>query len=191
MLNLLTVLFALSTSVSAFAAADSARGVVETIIDRASKLDNKATKAENTKTIESLVDFDKLTTDALAQNASEVKPAQRAQIRDLLKTIITKTVYPEAPKFFRDVKIQYTGEAEQDGRTHITSLVTKGNKRSTVEYWLAKEAGGYKVVDLAIEGERWVENVSDQFDAVISKQGASGLIAKMRKRASELGTKKK
>ena len=71
----------------------------------------------------------------------------------------------------------------------MSSVVTKADKRSTVEYWLAKESNGFHVVDLAIEGERWVENVHDQFDEVIAKKGVSGLIGKMKKRLAELEAK--
>ena len=176
----------------AFGASETPRSVVETIIERASKLDQKATRPESERIIESQIDFQKLALDALGDNANEATSAQRTQIQDLLRKIITKTVYPEAPKFFRDVKIQYTGEEKSvSDRTHITSIVTKGSKRSTVEYWLAPGAQGYKVVDFAIEGERWVENVGDQFDEVIAKNKVSGLISKMNKRLGELERNKK
>lgn len=191
MLKNLAVLFLSCISLSAFAAAESPRAVVDTIIEKASKLDNKATKAENARVIESLVDFETLANNALGDNLEATKPAERKQIQELLRKIITKTVYPEAPKFFRDVKIQYTAEKEEAGKTHVSSVVTKGTKRSTVDYWLAQKGGGYKVVDLAIEGERWVENVSDQFDEVIAKNGVKGLISRMQKRLSQIEPGKK
>lgn len=191
MQKLLTVLLVSGLALPAFAAPEAPRAVVETIIEKASKLDNKATKAQNARAIESLVDFEKLANDALGDNLSDTKPNERKKIQDLLRKIITKTVYPEAPKFFRDVKIQYTAEAEDGGKTRISSVVTKGTKRSTVDYWLAKQGDGYKVVDLAIEGERWVENVSDQFDEVIAKHGVSGLISRMQKRLNQIEADKK
>lgn len=166
------------------------KDVVHTIIERARTLDNKALHAENAKVIESLVDFQKLALDALGDRAKQASLAQKNEIENLLRKIITKTVYPDAPKFFRDVTIDFTTEqTSSHGRTHITSVVTKGDKRSTVEYWLQPDAGSFKVVDLAIEGERWVENVHDQFDEVIGKNGVAGLIQKMRKRLSQLDAK--
>jgi phospholipid transport system substrate-binding protein len=173
----------------AFGAVESPKAVVQTIIDRAKTLDQKPTHEANAKTIESLVDFKKLTLDALGDNAAKANPSQKQEIQDLLRKIITKTVYPEAPAFFRNVDIQYTGEEKLDSKTHITSVVTKGEKRSTVEYWLANESGQYRVVDLAIEGERWVENVHDQFEEIIQKQGVGGLITKMKKRLNQLNQK--
>lgn len=181
-----------TTHLTAFAAPDTAtpRGVVETIIDRASHLDNKASHAENARTIEKLVDFRQLTIDALGDRTKDASSAQKKEIEDLLRKIITKTVYPEAPKFFRDVKIDFTDEEKNNqGRTHITSVVNKGEKRSTVEYWLAPEGASFRVVDLAIEGERWVENVHDQFNEIIGKHGVAGLISRMKKRATELDKK--
>src|SRR5271154_5848197 len=92
---------------SAIAATSSPKEVVQTIIDRARVLDNKSTHAENTRTIESLVDFHKLALAALGSDAGEANTAQKKDIEELLKGIITRAVYPEAPKFFRDVTIAY------------------------------------------------------------------------------------
>lgn len=169
----------------------SAQQTVQTIIEKAGKLDDKAARQQNAGTIEELVDFKKLTSDALGTHNSNINASQRGQIQDLLRKIITKTVYPEAPKFFRDVTIQYTTEEKNGPNTHISSVVTKDDKRSTVDYWLTNEAGTYRVVDLAIEGERWVENVRDQFDEVIRKRGVPGLIDRMKKRLHDIETSKK
>lgn len=169
---------------------DSPRSTVETIIEKAGKLDNKATHKTDAAIIEGLVDFQKLTSDALGSHLKTMSSAQRAQIQELLRKIITKTVYPEAPKFFRDVSIQYTAEEKRGAVTKIGSIVTKAQKRSTVEYWLTNNDKGYRVIDFAIEGERWVENVRDQFDEVIETYGVSGLISRMKKRLKELETKK-
>ncbi len=185
-MQILLVLLAIMQA-SAVEQPTTAKGVVETIIERARHLDNKATYTDNARTIESLVDFKTLATNALGNRASDASGAQKHEIEELLRKIITKTIYPEAPKFFRDVKIDFTAEENAaDQRTHVTSVITKAEKRSTVEYWLAKENTGYRVVDLAIEGERWVENVHDQFDELIAKKGVSGLITRMKKRLGEL-----
>lgn len=174
----------------AHANVEEARAVVETIVDKAKTMDNKATRAQNAKTIESLVDFRKLTLDALGSHSKAASPAQKTQIQELLRKIITKTVYPEAPRFFQDVKIEFkAGDKSTGEKTHVTSVVTKAGRRSTVDYWLESENGQYRVVDLAVEGERWVENVHEQFDEIIRKNGVSGLIAKMKKRLSQLDTK--
>lgn len=187
--KLYTFLCLLLAATSQAADAPTPKGVVETIISKARTLDVAATHAAHAAEIEGLVDFHKLALDALGANAKHASASQLKDITGLLKDIITRTVYPEAPKFFRDVTIAYTSEERNsDGTTHITSVVTKAAKRSTVEYWLAPEGQGYKVVDLAIEGERWVENVHDQFDEVIRKKGVQGLIQRMRKRLTDLSS---
>lgn len=166
---------------------ENAKAVVETIVARAKTLDKKATHAESAKTIESLVDFQKLTTEALGDRAQTTSSAQKKEIQDLLKKILTQTIYPEAPKFFQNVTIEYTDEqGTSNSGAHLKSVITKGTRRSVVEYWLEKTDNKYRVVDLAIEGERWVENVRNQFEEIIQKQGTSGLIARMKKRLSQL-----
>lgn len=187
----LLVMFSLASSPS-WAVPQDPKEVVETIIAKAKNLDNKKEFKQSSSTIESLVDFDLLTSEALGENYKTATTEQRTQIQELLKKILTRTIYPEAPKFFKNVKVNFTAQ-NADGsaaqRVHISSVVTKDSRRSTVEYWLAPRNGSYKIVDLAIEGERWVENVHDQFSELIEKKGVAGLISRMQKRASELARK--
>ena len=118
---LLAALMSLQASAATpVSATDTAKGVVETIIDRVRTLDNKATHVENARTIEELVDFKTLAINALGSRASDATAAQKKEIEELLRKIITKTVYPEAPKFFKDVKIDFTAEENSaDNRAHV------------------------------------------------------------------------
>jgi len=178
----------LPAALAAPEAADSglsaAQTTVQTIADYARNLDDKALKEKAKRRIEELVDFSELSVNALGEHASSMTAQQRAKVQNLLKTILTGTIYPQAGKFFSDVNIAYSGEsqAKADGRelVKVTSTVSKNNKRSKVEYWLKQTPTGMRVVDLAIEGERWVENVQMQFDELIRQKGVNGLVARIR-----------
>ena len=188
-LLLIDIILAIGSTVlalTAHASTESPKGVVETIVEQSKLLSDKSKFSAATKTIEDLVDFDKLTSAALSESMSQGSAKEVSTVKELLKKIITKTVYPEAPNFFKDVNIQFTDEQASHNQTHVTSTVTKNNKRSTVEYWVTNVGGKLKVVDLAIEGERWVENVKDQFQAVIERHGYAGLISRMQKRLKQI-----
>lgn len=190
---LVTLIAVTALSHVAFAAIEPGRSAaqetVQTIIDQAKLLGDASKKASASKRIESLVDFAELTKNSLGDHAKEMSADQRAKVQNLLKTILTRTVYPKAPQFFSDVAINYSGESQNDALTHVSSVISKNNKRSSVEYWLKDTAQGPRVVDIAIEGERWVENVQLQFDELIQKKGVNGLIARMQTRANELSKK--
>lgn len=165
----------------------AALDTVQGIINRAKSLENKSLYSENTKSIEDKVDFDRLSLEALGPSRSRISSSQRSEIQNLLKKIITKTVYPAAPQFFKEVTIDFTGEEQTKRGIHISSTVTKGSKRSSVEYWLSPDN---RVIDISIDGESWTENLRSQFDEIISRKGASDLISRMKRRLRELEGKR-
>lgn len=159
--------------------------VVQKIIEQA-KLLNGSHKSQSIATIESLVDFETLADEALADHRSELAANDAIQIKDLLKKIITRSVYPKAPQFFNKVKVEFTNQEKDNDRVKVHSEVTKENRKVAVEYWVKSEGSKLRVVDLAIEGESWVASVRNQFDNILKKDGASGLIAKMQKKLSQI-----
>lgn len=186
--KVLGLVLTLCTS-SAFAALmpASPQATVETIIDNA-----KVAGSAERKNIESLVDFAALTKGALGEHVSKTTPAQLTRIEKSLKTILTKNVYPKAPAFFKGVEIQFQSTSVNStpgSLTKVSSVVTKDGSRSTVDYWVKSESDKYAVVDLAVNGERWVENIASQFDEIIRKNGITGLIAKLDKRAAATPSK--
>jgi len=181
-------LTALHTAAAVAPAPTDPKSVVQSIIDRARVLDRKQTYAQNTKAIEALVDFERITRDALGENLSVASASDRREVRDLLRRILTRTVYPGAPKFFGRVTVEFQDQVQEGSRMKVSSVVNQvhDGKRSSVEYWLERQDDGYRVVDVAVEGERWVENVQAQFDEIIRKKGVKDLISRMKKRAKEL-----
>jgi phospholipid transport system substrate-binding protein len=167
--------------------ADTPQAVVETIITNARNLNQKSDFQDRTRTIESLVDFQTICDRALAKNLKTLSAEHKTEISSLLKTILTKTVYPAAPQFFKDVSVQFKpAEDTASGKARIKSLVSKGKSRSSVEYWLESSSSGYRVVDLAIDGESWVKNVGGQFDQILSSKGPEELIRRMKKRLAQI-----
>jgi ABC-type transporter MlaC component len=176
-------------------AASSPKETVLEIIERAKNLSNKTTYSENTKKIESLVFFEKLTENALT--GSNPSSDQRQKIDSLLKEIITKSVYPKAPQFFKDVKLDFSQstaqqnqESSENAPVKISSTVTSLKNKTTnkVDYYLIHTSEGYKVTDFALEGQRWSESIREQFQDIIKKEGIHSLIQKLEKKTLKISS---
>jgi ABC-type transporter MlaC component len=162
--------------------------VVQDIFTRAGVAE-VATDAKKQAEVNELVDFDALARAALGKQ--KVAEADFAWFRDTLKEIIARTVYPKAPDFLKDVKITYSADEVKDGKAKVKSTVQNKADLTDVDYQLANEGGkGWKVTDVSISGQSWVESIREEVGKVIKKSKWAGLKTKMQKRLNDLKTGK-
>ena len=129
------------------------------------------------------IHFTSIVKSVLGSHYGKLSKEDLAWFRTTLKSIISLTVYPQAPKFFEGVKIQYQNKKIL-GNEHVKvhSLVKKGRDAVEVVYSFRLFEQEWKVVDLIIDGESWVESITDQVDSTIKKSKWEGLRNKMNNR---------
>ena len=107
-----------------------------------------------------------------------------------LQKIVTKTVYPEAPNFFQGVKISYE-EVEKVGKNYtLLAVVMKRGEETEVLVTFSKVGKNWKIIDVAIDDESWVENIREQVSSTLKKKKWSGLKRDLNKRLADLEQKK-
>lgn len=137
--------------------------------------------------VNAFVDYDALAKAALGKNGAKISAQEFAWFRDTLKEIIGRTVFPKAPDFLKDVKINYDAVEMKGAKATVKSTVQNKADLTDVSYALEQsKEKGWKVVDVAISGQSWVESIRDQVTEVIKKHKWSGLKTKMNKRLTDL-----
>jgi ABC-type transporter MlaC component len=170
----------------AFAAGAEPKEVVQDIFARAGASE-VATDAGKQGEINALVDFDALARNALGKEFKKASPADYQWFRDTLKEIITRTVYPKAPDFLKDVKIVYNEVDRKADKSKVKSTVQNKADLTDVDYELGKnKAGAWKVTDVSIAGQSWVESIREQVSQVIKKKKWKGLREAMTRRLNEI-----
>ena len=172
------------------AAASDPKAVVETIFSGAAK----QSVAKNTQLQEEInrnIDFSQMARQALGQAAASRSPAELAWFDTTLKEIITRTVYPEAPRFLNAVKISYRDVKLDGGKAKVASVVRQKGESTDVDYSLRETPEGWRVVDVAIDGESWGETISEQVRKTLEKRSWAGLKEKLSKRLASLKAGKK
>lgn len=165
-------------------AEDSPQSVVQTIFTRASEPE-VAKDAGKQAAVNELVDFDALARAALGRE--KAAPADFAWFRDTLKDIIGRTVYPKAPEFLSGVKITYHDGETKGAKAKVKSTVQNKADLTDVDYQLTLTEGkGWKVTDVSISGQSWVESIREEVGKVLKKSQWKGLKAKMTKRLNDL-----
>lgn len=176
---------ALSSAQSNESAA-TAKMVVKEIFQRASEPEIAGDSAKQA-VVNTKIDFAAMAKNALGREYSKRSAEERKWFQDTLQEIITRTVYPSAPKFLKSVKIAYK-KVKQDGKNAtVSSIVRSKGERTRVEYDLRQgEDGTWRVVDVAFDGESWVDNIREQVYRTVRKRNWTGLEKRMNRRLANL-----
>ncbi len=183
---LLVMWLLLPFSVSAEELLSEPKAVVQDIFAKAG-VPEAATDSAKQNEISDHVDFDTLARSALGREFKKASPGDYKWFRDTLKEIITRTVYPKAPDFLNGVKIVYNNVDTNGTKSKVKSTVQNKADLTDVDYKLEKtKAGAWKVVDVSIAGQSWVESIQEQVSQVIRKKKWKGLREAMNRRLKEI-----
>lgn len=182
--GMLSVLFSAQVAMAAMVSGPQA--VVQEIFAKTS-VDLISTNLQKQEEVNAFVDFSTLAESALGKEKKKILPKEVQWFKDALKEIITRSVYPKAPSFLKDVKINYQSVEEVGSTAIVKSVVQNKADLTEVNYKLAKiDSGGWKVVDVSISGLSWVESISSQVKEVVQKKKWKGLKDAMNKRLATL-----
>ncbi|MGZ3809016.1 MAG: ABC transporter substrate-binding protein [Bacteriovorax sp.] len=141
--------------------------------------------------VESHIDFGEMSKSILAQEYAKRSASDLKWFETTLKEIITRSVYPSAPKFLENVKITYKKTKTSDADAKVSSSVSKKGESTDVDYVLKKVNNEWKVVDVAIDEESWVKTINEKVQKTIKEKGWNGLKDLLNKRLTELKSSKK
>lgn len=159
---------------------------------------DKAIQAGDRKKLLALVDgkilphvnLARMTDEALGRYRSQATPEQKQRLQDEYKQLMVYT-YAGA---FRQVKDQtlkflpYRAAADAGDVTVKTQLVG-GGEPVNLNYFLEKNADGWKIYDLDAAGVRLSLTYKSQFEREIGASGVDGLITKLAERNKALASR--
>lgn len=139
----------------------------------------------------SFLDVDELGQRALSEHWKGLNAGQRKQFLGLLRELVEGN-YLKAMRSNLSYEVRYLKEEEKDGSRWVsTEIHLERNGRPetmSVDYALRKEGDTWRAYDLVTDGVGLVENYRAQFNKIISKEGFSGLIERMRKKKTQNGS---
>lgn len=177
---LLSLLLALSN-----AFAGSPEEMIKDIFARAGK-ENLLMNTESKLIVESHVDFKVMSTSMLGNDFAKLSASDFKWFEETIKDIITRSVYPSAPKFLDNVKITFKKTEINGENGKVASIVSKKGERTSVDYIVKKVGEDWKVVDVAIDDESWVKTINEKVHKTMSEKGMKGLKDLLSKRLNEL-----
>ncbi|PKQ01923.1 MAG: hypothetical protein CVT73_20935 [Alphaproteobacteria bacterium HGW-Alphaproteobacteria-12] len=158
---------------------DAAKAFVEDVSKRAIDIisDKNTSKAEReaqfAKLLDETADMDRIAAFALGQYLRTPTPEQKAEYLGLVKTFIVK-VYVTRLSDYNDEKLDILGAKEKGDKQAIVQSeirFTNGREPVTVDWWLIKNDGDFKIFDVNVVGIWLAQEQRSTFTSVIRNNG--------------------
>ena len=119
----------------------------------------------------------------LARNWKQLSPEQQKDFVEEFKKHLSMT-YGKNVETYNNERAEVTGDRAEPGGdwTVKTKIVRPGAADVLLDYRLRQEDGGWKVIDVIIEGVSLVANFRAQFQEIVSNQGPQKLIDLLREK---------
>jgi len=152
-----------------------ADAVVAVLAEKGPTADQKREKVQTI--VYAHFDFTTLSRLVLARNWKQLSPEQRQAFVEEFKRHLSMT-YGKNVETYNNERAEVTGDRTEPGGdwTVKTKIVRPGAQDILVDYRLRQEEGGWKVIDVIIEGVSLVANFRSQFQEIMTGQGPQKLI---------------
>jgi phospholipid transport system substrate-binding protein len=120
---------------------------------------------------------------AMASLGKRYEGLTEAQKRKYQKAFATRFKHASESQidFYRTTTITYGPEATVGSDVTVPTTLTSKGEPTPVLYTMRKEASGWKMVDLTIDGVSTVDNYRSSFAKVMEKDGIDGLVRRLEK----------
>jgi ABC-type transporter MlaC component len=184
--TIFTILILLTFAANTFAAEKlKPLPIIQDIFTKASSREFKKSKTLQ-KMVSHYFDYDKMGVTILAQFASKQSSSDISWFKNTIKGIITRTVYPEAREFLSKVKITHQLEEETKDSVQVLTLIKKRGEETEILSDFVKESSKWRIINISIDDESWVENIQEQVHKTIKEKGWIELRKSLSKRLNEL-----
>jgi phospholipid transport system substrate-binding protein len=147
---------------------ESARKKIETIVTKA-------------------VDIEGMLQAALGAHRNEMTEKQRKRLVAAFESRFRQLSGRELDAY-RSTQIEYLPEKErEDGAVTVPTKVVVKGEPTEIAYDMRRGKGGWRIVDITIDGVSTVQNYRSSFNRIIQKEGIEGLIRRLEK--GSVGTK--
>lgn len=121
------------------------------------------------------ISFETMTRRAVGPGWKQFSDAQQKQATQLFTTLVIRTYSSKFTPGERPVMSYQTAVSPAAGRVDVpTKLVYKGSRYSVT--YRMEQAGGWKIVDVVIEGVSMIANYRTQLDSQFKSGGAAAVI---------------
>ena len=166
-----------------------ARAVIETTVEEVIAIlndesrDSAARREAIEKVAQDRFDFRTMSKLVLAKNWKRLSKPQQTEFVEQFTEYLAND-YGSRIERYEQEQVDIVGErvAKRGDVTVKTRIVGGANNDAEVDYRMRNKGGGWKIIDVVIEGISLVANFRDQFRDVMGKEGPVTLIDKLKEK---------
>ncbi len=157
---------------------------VEEVLSIATRASSPSALAQNVRPVlQKHISFETMTRRAVGIGWRQFSAAQQAKATQLFTTLVIRTYSNKFTPGERPTVNYQAATTPAAGRVDVpTTAVYKGSRYSVT--YRMEEAGGWKIVDVVIEGVSMVANYRTQLDATFKKGGAAAVVSSLEQSVS-------
>ena len=132
------------------------------------------------------VDFSTVSKNVLGKRAGSTPKPDLEWFKTTLQEIITLSVYPGSPDFFKDVTVSGTDVILKKNAAIVKSVIKKKNDETEVVCHFAQTGGKWLIVDMSLDDESWTLNIKEQVENTLKKEKWDGLKKRLNNKLAKL-----
>ncbi|MES2507405.1 MAG: ABC transporter substrate-binding protein [Verrucomicrobiota bacterium] len=158
---------------------------VDEVLSVSNRVSSRSALAESARPVlQKHISFETMTRRAVGVGWRQFSAAQQQKATQLFTTLVIRTYSNKFTPGEKAAVDFQTAQAPAAGRVDVpTTLVYKGSRYS-VTYRMEQVGGGWRIVDVVIEGVSMVANYRTQLDATFKKGGAAAVISSLEQSVS-------
>lgn len=130
--------------------------------------------------ISPVFDFEEMSKRCLGTNWKTATPDQQKEFQKLFSNLLAKNYIKQIREKAKGSKFKILGAQEASDKATVQTMVTTDAGDLKIDYRLYNKPGQWKVYDVIVENIGLVSNYRSEFSDIVSKEGVSGLIEKLR-----------
>lgn len=167
-------------------AQESPRAIVEKIFSQV-KTKEFQTNNKAQKEITDMFDYLLMTQKILGPSELKKHPATEVEwVSNHIKQIVSLTVYPKSHDFLKDVSLKHQALTNKKNKASILTIIKKRGEETEVETVFQQSGSTWKIIDISIDDESWVDNIQQQVKDTLAKKNWIGLKKSLSERLEKL-----
>ncbi|MCB0322806.1 MAG: ABC transporter substrate-binding protein [Bdellovibrionales bacterium] len=167
-------------------ASETVKSTVEkvraTVTEEQGKTSPEALDGKLREIIAPVFDFEEMARRSLGANWRKASADEQEQFVDLFSDLLARNYLKKIRENVAESDFRLDGETSKGEKSLVKTIVQFEGEPASIDYRMMKKQGRWKVYDVVIENIGLVSNYRSEFAGIVSKEGISGLLQRLREK---------
>lgn len=160
--------------------------LVETFIADVSRVGTEKSGKNTFERAARSMDFEEMAKRAFGESGwPKFSPGEQKEVTALFRRLVQIRYYPRWSRVFQKGRFEITSQSKQGNDSLVAGTLNLDGNKNALTFRLTKVGDDFKLVSMSVRDKDLLERTSVRMKRGLSRKGAAGLIAYLRKRTAE------